>query len=222
MEIFKPLTNEEKESDFEKIKKDAINFLFSFQTPEFYIDKGGVGTVYDLNNGYCIKILDERHTSPNREMFDLGNHPEIEAYIQNKVANTGYIGTTRVPKLFGTIGSEIEGERNALIMERLNAVNLQHVISNSAILPKEFNLNNFFDDLEKFIKHMHETEGIIHNDLFARNVMIDNETGSPRVIDFGRSIDITKSKSSEQNKHKIELDWKNLDDIYNELSALHI
>lgn len=214
---FTPETKERE--DFETIKRESINFLFSFEKPEFYIDKGGVGTVYDIGNRFCIKILDERHTSPNRHLFDLGNTPDVEAAFQEKMSHAVYEGNTRSPKMFGTISSQIEGERNALIMERLDAVNMQHIINETVPIPEGFDLDTYFEDLEKYLQNMHERYQIAHNDLYARNIMIDQETATARMIDFGRSVDLTKLSSDSEKQKFIDFDWQNLEDAYLQLET---
>ena len=58
---------------------------------------------------------------------------------------------------------------------------------------------------------MHDETGIVHGDLFARNIMVDKETGNPRVIDFGRSKYFSTKNGA---FHKmVREDIKNLDDI---------
>ena len=45
--------------------------------------------------------------------------------------------------------------------------------------------NELFEKLSTFIDKLHTERGIYHRDLFSRNILIDNETGNPIVIDFG-------------------------------------
>ncbi len=219
MESFSFTPETQKREDFEIIRQKSLDFLFSFEKPEFYMDKGGVGTVYEIGNNFCIKILDERHTSPNRHLFNLGNTPNDEAYFQDRMSHIPFEGKTSSPKLFGTVSSQVEGEKNALIMEKLNAVNLQHIVNESSLAPESFNLDDFFDDLEKYVQNMHKDHSITHNDLFARNIMVDINTGEPRMIDFGRSVNLSKITSKEERHRLTEFDWKNLEDAYEEVST---
>jgi serine/threonine protein kinase len=71
-------------------------------------------------------------------------------------------------------------------MERINGISLRDAILGKEEFPKNFNFEEFFIELEKFIKIMHE-EGIYHRDFHDGNIMIDSETGNPWLIDFGRS-----------------------------------
>ena len=206
--------------DFEKIKMDALQTLYSYEQERFYIDKGGVGTVYELPAGFCLKVLEDRHTSPNKHLFDLGNTPYVEARIQEQMSHTNYTGKTRVPRMFGVITSTSDERKSAIIMERLQAVNLQHIINGTTQLPEGFSIDDYFSDLEKFVQHMHEVEQIAHNDLFARNIMVDNMNSEPRVIDFGRSINLANTDSKLEKQRLMDFDYKNLDDVFTDLDAL--
>lgn len=201
----------------ERIRRIAYEKLQEFESEAFFIDSGGVGKVYQLPEGYCLKIIEDRHNSPNSGMFTLGNTPLVEAKIQEQVAYTQFEGLTRVPKMLGVFNAEKLGEPNAIIMERLNAVNLQHVIKDKAELPESFSIDDFFTDLEKFVNHMHKVENVVHLDLFARNIMIDSETGAPRVIDFGRANRITDTTPDVQRFRLEDDDWNNLDKAYNDI-----
>ena len=77
---------------------------------------------------------------------------------------------------------------NLLIMEKINGPSLEDVLNGRAELPKSFNLDKYFSSLEKFFKETMHAKGIYHRDIADRNLMIDEESGKPFVIDFGTSI----------------------------------
>lgn len=206
--------------NFEEDLQRALSVLYSYEQAEFYMDKGGVGTVYSLPNGSCIKILDSRHSSPNSHMFDLGNKPGLEFKLQEKVFFNKFNGVTRVPEVFGVFETTQLGSKSAIIMEKLDATNIQHILNGSAELPPNFSLDEFFSDLEKFVQHMHENIEIAHNDLFARNIMVDRLSAQPRVIDFGRSIDLRKVPSEMAREKLKDADFSTLDGVYQGLNAL--
>lgn len=208
------------EEEAERIKRETIEFLYSFEEERYFIDKGGAGMVYKIPSGYCIKIIEDRSKSKNRNMFDLGNPPLVEARFQERMSQTTFSGKTRVPKYMGTIESEVDHLHSAIIMERLNATNLQHIINGAAPLPENFSIHDFFEDLERFVQHMHEVEEIAHCDLYARNIMIDNETSDPRLIDFGRAVNLRKIESPAKRKELIDQDFLRLDEAYIALDAL--
>lgn len=205
-----------------EIIASGINQILAYEQEQYFVDKGGVGTVYQLPGGFCIKILDSRHNSPNSHLFDLGNKPEVESVFQDRMAKTNYTGKTRTPYVFWTFTPDNDEGKNAIIMERLQAINLQHALNGDATLPEKFSLDNFFDDLEEYIDHMHEVEHIVHTDLYARNIMIDTETGEPRLIDFGRAKDLNKIADEETRKKLIREDWNLFDETYKKTAQMVI
>jgi tRNA A-37 threonylcarbamoyl transferase component Bud32 len=209
--------NFEETDNFEEIKAEAIDLLAEFETEAHFIDKGGAGAVYALPNNHCLKVLLERHEKPNHEQYDLGNTVAEEARLQEQMARTTYAGPTRVPHTLAYLAGIYPIERNAIVMERLNAVNLQHAINGTAKLPEQFDLDTFFTQLEDFVDHMHTVEKIAHLDLYARNIMVDNETAIPYVIDFGRS---ERLLNPDTNRAKEQHDWDRLEEVYERIKAL--
>ena len=199
--------------DFDTIRHQALEVLFAHATPENYIDRGGAAKVYELPSGFCVKVLEPRHNSANRDKFQLGNAPIVEARLQERMSRTNYAGITRVPRFFSVISNPALNSYSAIVMERLNAINLQHVLTDPSLWPSEFVVDSFFADLEKFIQHMHDTEQIAHGDLYPRNVMVDSETGAPYVIDFGKSTafgDVSQTRAIKA----FDSDWQLLDEMY--------
>jgi len=174
--------------------------------PDNLLGKGGAAMVFSLE-GQCIKLMKNRHNSDLVDMYNLGNTVENEFKIQ------GMLDQFEVDGVYSPMsGICFVGQENAaIVMEELHAVNLQMVLLGREELPNTFNKEDFCAKLESYIYEMHDL-GIAHGDLFARNIMIDNETGLPRVIDFGRSM-----HSEDQNNPKfIKLkkdDLENLDKI---------
>jgi len=209
----KPIT------DFEEIREQALKQVFAYETPEHFIDHGGAGWVYELPQGYCLKVMENRHISPNRHLFDLGNSPRVEAVYLERMSHVQYEGKTRTPKFFGVIDSSSSEVKSAIIMERLDAENVQHILNGTASLPEQFDLETFFNDLEGFISKMHETHKLTHGDLYARNIMIDRQTGEPRLIDFGRAKPLAGLPTAKANALCNE-DFDRLNEVYEALKAL--
>ncbi len=187
-----------KEMDFgndelrEKIKEILKN-------PESFLGKGGTAQVHDLGD-QCIKLMPNRHADKKAGMYNLGNDVSKEYNMQNNLRDLEENGVV-VPKVF----SFYEGEKiTAIVMERLDAANLQMVINSKEEMPETFpdtDADDFFDALEDYIFEMH-SQGIAHGDLASRNVMIDKKTGKPRVIDFGRSKVIPKDQNQWTEAHQ--------------------
>ena len=205
----------------ETIKETAIAKLLEFEQEEFFIGEGNAAKVYDLPGGYCLKIITDKSNEPSSDMFLKGNSPHQEAMIQQQMSRATFDGATRAPGMFGVLQATTQADTNAIIMERLDAVNLQHVINGTAELPDGFDIHPFFDDLEAYVKHMHKQEKLVHMDLHARNIIIDRETATPRVIDFGNSIRTTDTTPEIQIHTNEDQDWTSLDKAFNDLDKIN-
>jgi predicted Ser/Thr protein kinase len=176
--------------------------------PEKYIDKGGAGTVYKLSAAdegrVCIKILERRESAP-----DPGHTADIEARFLRIMSNVEVAGV-RAPRCFGYWVSEDADWLPGIVMEQLDAVNLQHILNGKEDFPDSFDAEEFFDALEEYIDFMHSRVGILHDDMAPRNVMVDRATGKPRVIDFGRSRFLHRLSEREQ----VMLQRAELEEVY--------
>jgi serine/threonine protein kinase len=178
---------DERRSTYVEYLERAVN------NPKNYIDRGGAGEVHALGPGrICIKLMKERGDENlvdayGQEIhYDLGNTPRTEAWFIEELSDFEVEGV-RSPALV----EYFEGpEYAAIVMERLEAVNLQHVLNGTAPLPPKFELDDFFERLESYIYELHDAKSLLHGDLEPRNVMIDLRTGYPRIIDFGRSMNL--------------------------------
>lgn len=174
----------DRQSQYVKYLEQEVN------NPEKYIDKGGAGEVYELGEGkICIKLMPERNPEDMVDAtgqlmhYDLGNSVRTEAWFLEELSDF-HIEGVRSPSLV----EYLEGpEYAAIVMERLEAINLQHVLNGTEQFPETFQAEDFFDRLESYIYELHDSKQILHGDLEPRNVMIDKKTGEPRIIDFGRA-----------------------------------
>lgn len=180
--------------------------------PERFLGLGGAGMVYALENGTCVKLMRNRHNAANASKYNLGNTAEREADLQNQLRGVVVEGAF-VPTVVGFYRGP---ETSAILMEQLNAVNLQMVLKNLAELPTTFQLEPFFDSLYGFVDAMHNQFQIAHCDLEPRNVMVDKDTGQARLIDFGRAIQTTpKDPISDRAKRD---DLEKLDVLYEKIA----
>jgi len=195
----------------EQLKEAIIKYV---KNPKNFLGKGGAAMVFSLET-QCIKLLKNRHNSDLVNQYNLGNTVQNEFFIQSLLNNFD-IGGVHSPKI---IAYYIGKENAAIIMEKLTAANLQLVINKTEDLPKKFDPENFIIQLEQYIYEMHDL-GIVHGDLFPRNIMIDKQTGLPRIIDFGRAI---YSPTKDQNFQKVlKEDLENLDKIIEMINKLNL
>lgn len=182
--------------------------------PENFLGEGGAGKVFNIGD-QCIKLMKNRHSSASARYYNLGNTPQQEFAIQATLNEFEANGVFSPSALRFYVGDQCSG----IVMERLDAANLQTVLNGKESVPDGFDIEDFFFRLENYIGEMHDEFGIIHNDLEPRNVMIDRETGFPRVIDFGRSL-VFKDKP-ENFDHLAKRDFDNINRAY-ELVKKHL
>ncbi len=180
---------------------------------ENYIDQGGLAKVYSMGDrDICIKIMRNRHLSANPNAYDLGAKP-LEEFVIMETLHGFDRGGIRAPIPEACIES---GDSSAIIMERLDAVNLQHVLNGQEKMPEGFKSREFFTSLDEYLNALHSEKGIAHMDLYPRNIMIDRKTGKAFVIDFGRAQRIFNLGEDEKQK-RIDADFDRYDEMFGEL-----
>lgn len=185
----------------------------TFDDQDNYIDHGGAANVYSFaGRDVCIKIMKNRHRSSRKEMYNLGNKPITEFSLMERLHNFER-GGVRSPIAEACVESE---ESSMIIMEKLDAVNMQHILNGSEGMPESFDRERFYESLEEYIEGLHEEKEIAHMDLFPRNVMIDRKTGVAYVIDFGRSL-FLNDLSEEEKQKSMKDDWNKYDELCLEL-----
>jgi len=176
----------------EQIEKNIRRFCLEVLVDEQEIGAGNFSHVFKDNkeNGICYKRIKQgaekkMNITANMEMKYMAEVHGIDEDIKTPYA----LGIAEV------IMKNQETNQLALTkviaMEHFdNATRLEDVLDPFKPefvknFPSTFDHNEFFLKLERFIKKMHNEKGIYHRDLYARNIMIDNETGNPIVLDFG-------------------------------------
>jgi len=123
-----------------------------------------------------------------------------------------------IPKLQGVL--EFENEEDGKVqdlpyyihekvlmvaMERVNGVSIEDLIlnypDNSEVLEK-IDLEAFEQKLRKAIDLLHAEE-LAHKDMSIRNVMVDIESGDPRIIDFGKGKKTDSSEDFEEENRLV-------------------
>lgn len=182
--------------------------------PEAFIDKGGAGSVYRLSNeAACLKLF---HPHKDVERRKTGvNIIRREAALTQSLESFTRAGV-RSPRCLGYYIIDEQDGRSGIVLEQLDAINLQHILAGTAEAPETFNKGLFMNALQEYIDALHEEKNLVHGDLFARNIMVDRQTGSPRVIDFGETKNLRPLTPQERNR-KIDEELTNLDAIDSEL-----
>lgn len=159
------------------------------------IGNGNIAEVHfsDLNEKICFKIIgtvDGKSTIlvDTQKYHDLPKEAKFLDVLQDVHPDV------RVPRPYYTVSreriseetDEVEDMLSLMAMERLPAVSLRQVLEEGAILPDNFDIEIFFEQLRDFFNEMH-SKGIHHMDPHEGNIMVDVRTAKPYVIDFGSS-----------------------------------
>jgi serine/threonine protein kinase len=182
--------------------------------PKNYIDEGGAAKVYRLPGGACMKVMRPHHEGRASGLL-LGNSLEEEAHFLEKLSNVS-AQEARTPQYLSSIR---DGEFSALLMEEIGGCNLRRILSREAPLPSSYSHHRFFEALEKYLQVLHEQVGIVHGDLEPRNIMIETDSGAPRLIDFGRSKWMDRLPK-EEGVRLARDDWEKLSGVEERLAAL--
>lgn len=165
------------------------------------IDRGLAATVSfrQLDNqqlsSYCLKIVDKPDTNEDYKKY---NSISREFRMQAEVFDVQH-DIVKVPEPYLCI--ENKG-LHLIVMEALDADPL-YVYTGDVVegrtftaqqLPDDFDVDEFFDALEDYIKTLHR-QNIHHRDLHDGNIMIDRKTKRPVVIDFGRTKRVMSNES---------------------------
>lgn len=149
------------------------------------LGEGNFSTVFeDIKTGACCKKLKPSEKPLNnvhRELEFLGELRGLSEEVDVPMPLISMDAYTRGE------GGKIQ-KCSVAIMETINGPSLDDVITGKRELPESFDLDKYFDAVRDFIINTMHRKGIYHRDIANRNLMIDQDTGKPFIIDFGDSV----------------------------------
>jgi serine/threonine protein kinase len=194
--------DEEPHQETREFRQQYIKALQKWiDQPENYLDCGGAGKVFSLGDGVCIKVMENRHNRADAHKYNLGNSVYQESLLLRKMSHFSCEGV-RSPVFLQYFSGQ---KYTAIIMEQLNAYNLEHILQGKHSLPERYDRDVFCDRLGAYLEELHATMEVAHMDFEARNVMVDKDTGDPYVIDFGRSVHL-KDIEDDKKRYQCERD----------------
>jgi tRNA A-37 threonylcarbamoyl transferase component Bud32 len=184
---FEEIVKYQEKSKIEKdlIIKELIGKIHELIHSANSIGKGATAEVFasKTSPGVCYKII--RNNSECRFRHSAHDEGSLLAKAKEISKQSG----VKVPiPYYSIVTKNIDGkEFEVLVMERLNSASIKEILSNELDVPENFDFKKFSSEIEKFFLKLHE-QGIYHRDAHGGNIMIENETGAPCIIDFGGSI----------------------------------
>ncbi len=214
------------------VKERFISYVETLlEEPERLIGKGSLAEVHGLeaNEKVCVKVMsDDRNygtISQERVGSPFYNSAYIEAEFLSDLQEIARdVGVPKPYYSMEKIGSDSSGmpkKVSALIMERLPAVSLEHVINGFEEIPASYEEDSFWEKLESFVQKMHE-KGIYHRDLHAGNIMIGTADGKPYVIDFGTAVYATEYDAYEKPSRAGRVNINAFIDDFQGLKKVHL
>jgi tRNA A-37 threonylcarbamoyl transferase component Bud32 len=164
------------------LKKEALRKEIYKKIEEIRLRGNSIGLgktaevfVSEHDPDICYKII-----FANSERFRNDVHKESEILNKAFVPNSD----VDVPKPYYSIITEGEPSLEALVMERMHATSVKDILEKKLGLPDNFDFSSFYKELSDFFEKLHAKK-IFHRDAHWGNIMINDKTGQPCVIDFG-------------------------------------
>lgn len=195
-------SKKESEDNAEKDIKEneevlAREFFEILGTEENRLGEGRTAEVSfsKINPKICYKIIKDI----NGDYYKGSEFSKVNEEAELLDSLVGLDDVVRVPTPYYSIKTKTSSgeDVHALVMERLDAVDLSDVMEGKGELPENFNIDMFFDNLKAFFTKMHNQD-IYHRDAQDRNIMV-GENGEPFVIDFGNG---KRNYLSNENPYK--------------------
>jgi tRNA A-37 threonylcarbamoyl transferase component Bud32 len=157
----------------------------TFGDSNYFLGNGRTAEVYTLPIAphLCVKYIKDQ------DAYNENNHMRVE-YDFLDTLHAFHTENVRTPHPYFIRIHPSEGHSYG--MEKINGENLSRILEFQSknvdliAMLKEVDRTQVERDLIAYIKLLHDTFQITHNDLFQRNVMVDN-TGKFYIIDFGKA-----------------------------------
>lgn len=158
------------------------------------LGKGTCGVVYkgfdpSLGRHVAVKI------SPNAEReAGGGKKSKFPASHRAFLTEAAAAGRLRHPNIITLFDAGMEGDLNYLVMEYIPGATLKQYGKGQRLLPPRQVLRIMLDCL-KALEYSHRN-GVVHRDIKPSNIMLSEEDGHPKLLDFGIAVSIRRIRSS--------------------------
>jgi len=161
----------------EQFLKEVVDTIEKIQKNKEPLGKGRAAEVYAFpEESFCIKEIKDDSWEYN--FNDIHTEHELQ---QNAIE----IGI-RCPKLILSIIDTDHKESKYLVMEKILGSSIKDIIDGKKGIPENFDEEKFWNQAKEMVKKMN-SNNLYHRDLHAGNIMIEDETHSPVIIDFGHA-----------------------------------
>ncbi|NLE37978.1 MAG: serine/threonine protein kinase [Pirellulaceae bacterium] len=153
---------------------------------------GGFGVVYlardpQVNRDFAVKVIWPRLAE------DDGYRNEFyeEARRSNEVKSPYVVSVIR-------IGRPPEFEHPCLVMEYVDGTSLREVIGEQTSEQRWVSCRRWAAVIQHVAEGLHalHEKGLLHRDIKAANILLDQQTGWPKLTDFGLALNIDRREAS--------------------------
>lgn len=165
--------------------KELIKKIHELAHTKNCIGEGSTAEVFvsETNPAICYKIM--HHKSECQFRHSAHDEGDILAKAKEVSQQSG----VKIPApYYSIVTKNMNGkEFEVLVMERLNSTSIRDIIDKEIDVSENFDFKKFSAEVENFFKKLHE-QNIFHRDAHGGNIMIEDKTNTPCIIDFGGSI----------------------------------
>lgn len=181
---------EQTNAENDPVLDELVEKIQELRCNENSIGKGMTAEVFisATNPDICYKII---HSNGD---YNFRNSVYTEGELLAKAEKISRSFDIKIPKPYYSILTKKEGggEFEVLIMERLHADSIKDILEGDLDVPENFDFKVFTSKIEDFFTALHD-KNIYHRDAHWGNLMIENKTTSPCIIDFGAGTEMRLS-----------------------------
>jgi serine/threonine protein kinase len=177
----------------ENVRDHLCALAEQFFNKDLEVGSGNYSNVYSDRQAGLVYKKEKLLKKPKNDV-----HTEATFLVQLSGMSTDVLVPEPVVSFVADLKREKDDKQvrqSVLVMEEIDGYSIDRMLTinpESGLrvpFPKTFNADTFFPALRSFIKKMHTEKGIYHRDIADRNIMIDNESGNPVLIDFGDAVE---------------------------------
>ncbi len=168
--------------------KQLIEIVRNFETR---LGEGEMAIIHhDTENpDYTYKVI--KDTNAQKYLYPYNDtNREMEIATEIRKYDTE---TVRTPMQYGIFSVFGKKKIDVLTMERIHGNSIKDVIEGKAKLPEGFDIELYFKKLEDHLAILHKNN-LFHRDLHEGNIMFEQDTHMPVIIDFGNSAEVMQGE----------------------------
>lgn len=169
----------------EKILSEVVKNIQEVQEhKEGLLGKGATAKAFvsKTNPDVCYKII---YSDGD---YNFRNTVHEEAELLARAHQISKSCKVKVPKPYYSIITQGDAPTESLVMERMHATSIREILEGNLDVDPSFDFKEFVAQVEDFFAKLN-AQNIFHRDAHWGNIMVEDGTNVPCIIDFGASIE---------------------------------